>query len=49
MDPNERKISADKGKTGFLFGHYNDLMGSEVTHSKVPSEELACSGGGIRK
>lgn len=49
MDPNERKISADKGMTGFLFGHYNDLMGSEVTHSKVPSEELACSGRGIRK
>lgn len=35
MDPNERKISADKGMTGFLFGHYNDLIGSEVTHSKV--------------
>lgn len=33
------KISADKGMTGFLFGHYNDLMGSEVTHSNVFSED----------
>lgn len=41
MGPNERKISADKGMTEFLFGHYNDLIGSEVTHSKVFSEDLA--------
>lgn len=42
------KISADKGMTGFLFGHYNDLMGSEVTHSNVFSEDSVCSGRRIR-
>lgn len=35
MDPNDHTISADKGMMEFLFGHYNDLMGSEVTHSKI--------------
>lgn len=36
------KTSADKGVTGFLFGHYNDLMDSEVTHSNIFSEDSAC-------
>ncbi len=39
MGLNERKISADKGTTGFLFGHYDDLIGSEATHSEVFSED----------
>lgn len=26
MDPNERKISADKGMTEVLFGHYDDFI-----------------------
>lgn len=33
IDPNERKISADKEIAEFLFGHYNDLMRSEAMHS----------------
>lgn len=33
MDPNERKISADKGMAEFLFGHYNDLIWSKAMHS----------------
>lgn len=36
------KISADKGVTGFLFGHYNDLMDSEATHSSISSEDSVC-------
>ena len=40
MDPNERKIWADKGMTEFLFGHYDDFIWSEATHSKVFSKDL---------
>lgn len=34
------KIAPDKGATGFLFGHYHDLMGSEEHIHKRPLGQL---------